>query len=141
VRTREAIPFGCVNSPFSTPDLRALLNMESNCVSEANWTLLLALTYFLIAWRLVRLSESAGCVQLTHQYQIGRAGQRAYLLPFRSLSYEPRHVSRGLRCQTRRCVVVGNGGEGRVGAWSQPRQPHMSQMASTHIEDSFLDHV
>lgn len=48
----ETIPLGCWKSPFSTPDFKALLNRESNCVSEVTVMLLFALTYFLMACRL-----------------------------------------------------------------------------------------
>lgn len=40
-------PLGCSKTPLSTPFLSALLKRESNCLSEATFRLLLALTYFL----------------------------------------------------------------------------------------------
>ena len=48
------LPFGWEKSPLSTPLFSALLNRESNCVSEVTVTLLLALTYFLIPCRLAK---------------------------------------------------------------------------------------
>lgn len=48
----KSAPFGCVKSPFSTPVFKALLNSESNWVSDVTVMLLFALTYFLIACRL-----------------------------------------------------------------------------------------
>ena len=41
-------PLGCEKSPFSTPVFRALLNSESNWVSDVVVIVLLALTYFLM---------------------------------------------------------------------------------------------
>ena len=46
-------PLGCENSPFSTPDLMALLNMLSND-APGSTPLLLAWTYFLRVERLWR---------------------------------------------------------------------------------------
>ena len=46
------VPFGCANSPFSTPDLIALLNWVSKTASEEARFLWLALRYFLSEGRL-----------------------------------------------------------------------------------------
>jgi len=59
-------PFGCWKSPFSTPDFKALLNRESNWVSEGTLMLLLALTYFLIACRLVDASAPHQLIRPRH---------------------------------------------------------------------------
>lgn len=48
---RGDIPLGCWKTPFSTPVLKALLNSESNMLSETVMVLF-ALTYFLSDCRL-----------------------------------------------------------------------------------------
>jgi hypothetical protein len=51
-KRKQDLPLGWVNSPFSTPDLIALLNWASKALWEAKVILLFADTYFLMAWRL-----------------------------------------------------------------------------------------
>lgn len=53
------IPFGCAKSPFSTPDLIALLNWVSKTASEDARFLWLALRYFLSEGRLRATIELA----------------------------------------------------------------------------------
>ena len=52
IHSRFDVPFGCAKSPFSTPDLIALLNWVSKTASEDARFLWLALRYFLREGRL-----------------------------------------------------------------------------------------
>lgn len=80
-------PLGWVKSPDSTPAFRVRLKSESKALGEVTLILLLARTYFLIAWRLLPLrSLSCGPERTRQSGVITRAKHQAITECSRSAS-------------------------------------------------------
>lgn len=148
----DDVPFGRAKTPASPPFARALLNCAVNWFSVELERLLLAWTYFLIAWRLCGKksagkralggSSCASSLLMAGRRRRPRRRESTNLLPLRSLSYSTQDAS--VKSPDRARVWCGrkvNRKSRCCGGKARTRRADLRVTARTYVDDGFLDHV